>query len=59
MGADSDHKLIGKRMRKTLEIVTFSDLVALSDSSARNIKPITIGALDFYELTAPNREPAV
>lgn len=56
MGADHVHGLIGKRMRRSPEIVTFDDLTELIDKSGRNIKPVVMNVDDFYFFTPENRQ---
>lgn len=55
MKADSVHGLIGRKMKKAAEILTFDDFVDLCDKAGKNIHPITLNEHDFYNFVAMQR----
>ena len=50
MGADGVHGAIGKAMGRRPEIVSFDDFVEICTKASKNIRPVIMGAQDFYEI---------
>ena len=50
MGADGVHGAIGKAMGRRPEIVSFDDFVKICTKASKNIRPVIMGAQDFYEV---------
>jgi len=55
MKADSVHGLIGMKMKKTAEILTFDDFVELCNKAGKKIQPITLSEHDFYNFVPMQR----
>ena len=55
MKADTVHGVIGKRMKRTPEIVTFKELTSLVSSSSSRISMIEMNVDDFYKYLPGNR----
>ncbi|KAF0292590.1 hypothetical protein FJT64_020052 [Amphibalanus amphitrite] len=47
MKADSVHGQIGKKLKKTGEVITFDELCDLCEKSGSNIKVVTMSSADF------------
>ena len=50
MGADAVHGVIGKKMKKSPEVLNFDDFVTLCSESSRNITPVVMNCHDFYNV---------
>jgi len=55
MKADSVHGLIGMKMKKTAEILTFDDFVELCNKAGKKIKPVILSEHDFYNFVPMQR----